>query len=123
MDLPDSERIRQLLIWSSLHASATPTSSTSQPPSSSSKPPPPPLPPLSAKSVQILKSVQANVVKMLVEKRIDLSLYSPEAASSSKTRVEDLLANEQNVRNRHWEVTYLDHIKQSASVYFLGYFH
>ena len=59
--------------------------------------------------------MQADVVKMLAEKRIDLSLYSPEAASSSKTKVEDLLANEQNVRNRHWEVTYSDHIKQSAS--------
>ena len=59
---------------------------------------------------------------MLAEKRIDLSLYSPEAASSSKTKVEDLLANEQNVRNRHWEVTYSDHIKQSAFNSFLGNF-
>ena len=59
---------------------------------------------------------------MLAEKRIDLSLYSPEMASSSKTKVEDLVANEQNVRNRHWEVTYSDHIKQSAS-YLWGNFH
>ena len=115
IDLPDSERIRQLLIWSSLRATATPTPSTSQPPSSSSQPPPPPLPPLSAKAVQVLKSVQEDVVKMLAEKRIDLSLYSPEAGSSSKTKVEDLIANEQNVRNRHWEVTYSDHIKRLAS--------
>jgi kinetochore protein Mis13/DSN1 len=119
VDLPDSERIRQLLIWSSLRASATPTSSTSQPSSSSSQPPPPPLPPLSGKAVQVLKSIQADVVKMLAEKRIDLSLYSPEAASSSKTKVEDLIANEQNVRNRHWEVTYSDHIKQSVSIQFV----
>jgi hypothetical protein len=60
---------------------------------------------------------------MLAEKRIDLSLYSPEAASSSKTKVEDLVANEQNVRNRYWEVTYSDHIKQSASNSFLGNIH
>lgn len=52
---------------------------------------------------------------MLAQKRIDLSLYSPEAGSSDKTEPQDLLANEQNVRNRQWEVTYSDHIKQSVS--------
>ena len=52
---------------------------------------------------------------MLAEKRIDLSLYSPEAGSSkTKTKPEDLLKNEQNVRNRRWEVTYSDHIKESV---------
>ena len=119
VDLPDSERIRQLLIWSSLRAAATPTSSTSKPSSSTSQPPPPPLPPLSAKAVQVLKSVQEDVVKMLAEKTLDLSLYSSEAGSSSKTKPEDLLVNEQNVRNRHWEVTYSDHIKQSAFTSFV----
>ena len=114
VDLPDSERIRQLLIWSSLRAAATPTSSSQHPSSSSQPPPPPPLPPLSAKAVQVLKSVQEDIVKMLAEKRIDLSLYSPEADSSSKTKPQDLLANEQNVRNRQWEVTYSDYIKQSV---------
>lgn len=58
---------------------------------------------------------------MLAEKRIDLSLYSPDAASSSKTKTEDLLANEQNVRNRHWEITYSDHIKQSASYSWISF--
>ena len=52
---------------------------------------------------------------MLAEKRIDLSLYSPEAGSrKTKTKPEDLLKNEQNVRNRRWEVTYSDHIKESV---------
>lgn len=117
-DLPDSERIRQLLIWSSLRAAATPTPSTSKATSSSSQPhqpPPPPLPPLSAEAVKVLKSVQDDIVKMLTEKRIDLSLYSPEAGSSSKTKPEDLLQNEQNVRNRQWEITYSDYIKRSVS--------
>ncbi|KAF8805336.1 hypothetical protein BYT27DRAFT_7258448 [Phlegmacium glaucopus] len=114
-DLPDSERIRQLLIWSSLRAAATPTPSTSKTPSSSSQPalpPPPPLPPLSSKAVQTLKSVQEDIVKMLAEKRIDLSLYSPEAGSST-TKPEDLLENEQNARNRYLEVTYSDYIKRA----------
>ena len=54
---------------------------------------------------------------MLVEKRsgIDLSLCSPEAgSSSSKTKTEDLIANNLNVSNRHWEVTYSYHIEQSV---------
>ena len=59
---------------------------------------------------------------MLAEKRIDLSLYSPEAGSSSKTKTEDLLENEQNVRNRHWEVTYSDYIKKSVFFHYCRQF-
>ncbi|KDR68567.1 hypothetical protein GALMADRAFT_146221 [Galerina marginata CBS 339.88] len=113
-EIPEPERVRQLLIWCSLRAASTPTSSSSKPPLSTSKPPPPPLPPLSAQGVQLLKSVQEDVVRMLAEKRIDLSLYSPQA-SSSKTPAENLRENEQNVRNRQWEVTYSQHIQQSQA--------
>ncbi|KAJ3486578.1 hypothetical protein NLJ89_g11797 [Agrocybe chaxingu] len=49
-DLPEPERIRQLLIWCSVRAAATPASSPS-------------LPPLSAEGVQILKSAQDDVVR------------------------------------------------------------
>ena len=113
IDLPDSERIRQLLIWSSLRSATTSTPSTPNPPSSSSRQPLPPLPPLSAPALQVLKNVQEDIVKTLVEKRLDLSHYDPEA-SSSQTKQKDLLENEQNVRNRKWEVIYSDYIKESV---------
>ncbi|KAF8910480.1 Mis12-Mtw1 protein family-domain-containing protein [Gymnopilus junonius] len=113
-DLPEPERIRQLLIWCSLRAASTPSSSSKS--SSSSKPPlqQPPLPPLSAEGAQVLKSVQEDLVRMLAEKRIDFSLYSSEA-SSSKRPGEELRANEQNVRNRQLEVAYTQHIQQSQA--------
>jgi len=103
-DLPEPERVRQLLIWCSLRAAATPTPSTSK--SSTS----PPLPPLSGEAVLALKGMQDDVVRMLAEKRIDLSLYS--SASGSKPPQKDLRENEQNLRNRRWEVTYTNHIQQ-----------
>lgn len=114
-DLPEPERIRQLLIWCSLRASSTSSSSSAS--SSKSKPstPKPPLPPLSADGVQVLQSVQKAVIRMLAEKKIDLSLYSSEE-NIRKRPPEDLRENEQNVRNRLWEVTYSEHIQQYAHV-------
>ncbi|KAF9475965.1 hypothetical protein BDN70DRAFT_883059 [Pholiota conissans] len=103
-DLPDSERVRQLLIWCSLRAAANP------PPTSKS----PPLPPLSAQGAQIMKILQDDLVRMLAEKRIDLSFHSPEA-STSKQPQENLRENEQNVRNRQWEITYSRHIQQAQA--------
>ena len=107
-DLPEPERIRQLLIWCSLRASSTSSSSSA----SSSKVS---LPPLSADGVQVLQSVQKAVIRMLAEKKIDLSLYSLEA-DTRKRPPEDLRENEQNVRNRLWEVTYSQHIQQYVYV-------
>jgi len=107
VDLQEPERIRQLLIWCSLRAASTLTSSSS---ASSTK-----LPPLSAESVQILKAIQEDVVRKLAEKRIDLSFYSSESSILSG----ELRENEQNVRNRLCEVTYSNHIKQY--VWFLSH--
>ena len=102
-DLPEPERVRQLLIWCSLRAA-----STSKPPSA---PPSPPLPPLSAEGTRALKAIQDDIVRMLAEKRIDVNTYSSGASSSKKSQ-EDLQENEQNLRNRQWEVTYTQHIQQ-----------
>lgn len=104
-DLPDPERIRQLLIWCSLRAVASPpTPSTSRP----SSPVPPPL---SAQGTEALKSLQDDLVRMLAEKRVDLSQQSPDPGSSQAPR-EDLRENEQNVRNRHLEIAYSQHVQQ-----------
>ncbi len=99
-DLPDPERIRQLLIWCSLRAAAAPASS-----SSASK-----LPPLSAEAVQALKASQEDIVRSLAERKIDLSMYSSEGRKEPQQG--ELRENEQNVRNRMWEVTYTNHIQQ-----------
>jgi len=63
----------------------------------------------------VLQSVQKAVIRMLAEKKIDLSLYSL-GANTSKQPPEDLRENEQNVRNRLWEVTYSQHIQQCVYV-------
>jgi kinetochore protein Mis13/DSN1 len=51
---------------------------------------------------------------MLAERKIDLSLYTPEASGSGSGNgmQETLKQNEQNVTNRNWEVTYGDHIQR-----------
>lgn len=41
-----------------------------------------------------------------------MSLFPPEPGGSGKTKPEDLL---ENVKNRHWEVTHSDYIKESVS--------
>lgn len=105
-DLPDAERVRQLLIWCSSRAASNSTTS-------SPKDPPQALPPLSAQGIQLLKSVQDDVVRMLAERKIDLSLYPPEASGSVVT--EPQKENEQNVTNRGWEVTYGTHIQRCVS--------
>ncbi|KIM40720.1 hypothetical protein M413DRAFT_446110 [Hebeloma cylindrosporum] len=108
-DLPEPERIRQLLIWCSLRASSTSSSSSASSSKSNLSTPKVPLPPLSADGVQVLQTVQKAVIRMLAEKKIDLSLYSE--ANTTKLP-EDLRENEQNVRNRLWEVMYSQHIQQ-----------
>ncbi|KAF9533998.1 Mis12-Mtw1 protein family-domain-containing protein [Crepidotus variabilis] len=108
VDIPEPERIRQLLIWCSLRASSTPTSSSSKASSSKSS-----LPAISDTATQALKAVQDDVVQKLAEKRIDLSLYS--SPPSQRTPPEELRENAQNVRNRMWEVTYTSHIQQAKA--------
>jgi len=64
----------------------------------------PHLPPLSGEAVLALKSMQDDVVRMLVERRIDLSFYSSPAGS--KPPQKDLQENEQNLRGGRLCATY-----------------
>ncbi|GLB40782.1 putative mis12-Mtw1 protein family protein [Lyophyllum shimeji] len=84
-DLPDAERVRQLLIWCSARAASSPTSSSSSssaPPSSSkASSSSPALPVLSSKAAQALKATCEDVVRKLAERRVDLSLYAEEAGA------------------------------------------
>lgn len=101
-DLPDAERIRQLLIWCASRAAVPPKPRMSEPP----------LPVLSTKAETALRALQEDAVRMLAERRVDLSLFPP-TASGSRTP-EPQTANAQNVANRGWEVMYASHIKRCA---------
>lgn len=97
-DLPDPERIRQLLIWCSLRTLSAHPSSTSTD-----------LPPLNDEALQLLKLAQEDVVRRLAEKKMDLSFCSSSSGSQPQG---DLRENEQNVRNRMWEVAYTNDIQK-----------
>ncbi|KAF8345243.1 Mis12-Mtw1 protein family-domain-containing protein [Amanita rubescens] len=122
-DLPDSERLRTLLIWCASRAAAKSTS-PSKPNSTASdngkessgdkdnRPPEPELPLLSARAQEVLKNIQEDVIRMLAERKVDLSLYSGDDPSPDQGR-KLLKPNEQNVTNRMLEVRYAEQIKRA----------
>ncbi|EAU83308.2 hypothetical protein CC1G_10749 [Coprinopsis cinerea okayama7 len=112
-DLPDVERIRQLLIWCALRAAAKPSLPSSSSASSSTAPPSD-LPPLSAHAQAALKKMQDDFVRMLAEKKVDLSPHSTDPLPPPPEGV-TLRENEQNVRNRQWEVRYSSHIQRAQA--------
>jgi hypothetical protein len=101
-DLPDPERIRQLLIWCSLRTLSANTSSKSTD-----------LPPLNDEALKLLKLGQEDVVRRLAEKKIDVNTYSSNPNSQPQG---ELCENEQNVRNRMWEVSYTNDIQRYIQV-------
>ncbi|KAG6917734.1 hypothetical protein DXG01_001385 [Tephrocybe rancida] len=103
-DLPDSDRVRQLLIWCSARAASTSS------PATNPDPPPPPLPKLSAKAGQVLKATQEDIIRKLAERHIDLSLFG---GHEEKETDKELAANTQNVTNRTWEGVYGSHIQRA----------
>jgi kinetochore protein Mis13/DSN1 len=62
--------------------------------------------------VLLLKKEQEAVIRMLAERKIDLSLYTPEASGSGSGIQETLKENDQNVTNRNWEITYGNDIQR-----------
>lgn len=121
-DIPEVERVRQLLIWCSLRAAGTVNRGagsnegyTSNPPPSSSTQPQAPtkLPPLSSQALEVLKKAQDEFVRSLAEKRVDINIHAGESSrSGTEEREREVRENEQNVRNRGWEVTYSGHIQR-----------
>ncbi|KAF5374482.1 hypothetical protein D9615_009065 [Tricholomella constricta] len=94
-DLPDAERVRQLLIWCSARAASTPG--------------PTPLPVLSEKAAHTLRAAQDDVIRKLAERHVDLSLFGGSNQESEGEKKE----NAQNVTNRAWEGVYGGHIKSA----------
>ena len=119
-DLPDAERLRTLLIWCASRAAAKPSLPSSNPNSTASDNGRPDLPPLSERAQKLLKNVQEDVIRMLAERKIDLSLYSGDDPLPNQGEVQ-LKPNEQNVNNRILEVRYAEQIKRCVqSVSLLG---
>ena len=66
-----------------------------------------------SRAQQILKTVQDDAIRMLAERKIDLSLYGDDQAESSQDKNEKILKpNEQSVMNRILEVRYAEQIKR-----------
>lgn len=110
-DLPEASRARQLLIWCSSRAMSKasepmPEASSSKRKSKNSDK----IPRLSAEGVQLLKAAQEDVMKMLADKKIDTGVFSRGVLDGLEEK--KIQENEQNVKNRQWEVTYSAHIKR-----------
>ncbi|KAJ7201639.1 Mis12-Mtw1 protein family-domain-containing protein, partial [Mycena pura] len=94
-DLPDSEQLRQLLTWSASRASTTTSSN---------------LPP---EDVSAVKSIADNMVRMLAERRIDVSLFRPEDQDMDAVKG----TNAQNEKNKRWEIVYKQQLQDSQDEY------
>ncbi|TFK61407.1 hypothetical protein BDN72DRAFT_965190 [Pluteus cervinus] len=102
-DLPESERIRQLLIWCSSRAATQLRQQASAPPSAET----PPLPPLSEKAAAALKTIEDDTLRLLAEKKIDLSQFDPSAGGPQQRNGDVPWAvNEINVRNQSLAIIY-----------------
>ncbi|KAK7037027.1 Mis12-Mtw1 protein family-domain-containing protein [Favolaschia claudopus] len=81
-DLPDSEQLRQLLTWSASRAAVS-------------------------SDVTASKSIMDDMVKTLVEKRLNLSLYRPDDEDAPTG------TNTQNEKNKQWEITYTQQLREA----------
>ncbi|KAJ7870341.1 Mis12-Mtw1 protein family-domain-containing protein [Mycena olivaceomarginata] len=92
-DLPDAEQLRQLLTWSASRAAASFTSA-----SSSSLP---------REDASAIRSITDDMVRMVAERRLDLSLFAPddEAAPTG--------TNSQNEKNKQWDATYTQQLHEA----------
>jgi kinetochore protein Mis13/DSN1 len=108
-EAPESQRARQLLVWSAHRASSAPQS-TSIHSNQQGKDPPPKL---NSEGAKILRQVQERIIKMLVDKLVDTSVFGDESSAISSTQVR---ANEQNVMNRGREEKFLARIERYVHV-------
>ena len=109
VDLPEPQRAQQLLIWCANRAvndfaDEHSSSSSRRSMASAGKDPP-----LSQEDLQILKSVQEEVIKMLAEKKIDTNVSGKSGSVPPPERTRE---NEQNVRNRARETKFNEHIQR-----------
>ena len=108
-EAPESQRARQLLVWSAHRASSTPTSSSIHSTQQGKDPPPK----LNSEGAKALRQVQERTIKMLVDKLVDTSVFGDELNTVSSTQAR---ANEQNVMNRGREEKFLARIERYVHV-------
>jgi kinetochore protein Mis13/DSN1 len=108
-DLPETERVRQLLIWCAIRSSG------SNPVSRSSTPvKPKPIPGLTDRGAEVSRRIKDDFIRRLVERKASLNLYGgPSQAEGSK-----LKENQQNTRNKDLDVKYSQDIRQWVAVQF-----
>lgn len=115
-ELPNSERVRQLLIWCTSRAAAQirqETTSTHELGAATL----PRLPLLSKEASEVFKTIQEDTLRFLAEKKVDLSSYAQEGAPpGSSGSSGPLRENKQNVANRGLAVTYGGQIQRCASI-------
>lgn len=104
-EAPESQRARQLLVWSAHRASSTLTSSSIHSTQQGKDPPPK----LNSEGVKILQQVQEHTIKMLVDKLVDTSVFGDETSTIPPT---SMRANEQNVMNRGREEKFMARIER-----------
>lgn len=108
-ELPESQRIRQLLIWVASRAK-DPSSSRSgkrkanDPPVTDAN-----LPALPPGGLELLKEVQDDIIRQLAERKIDTSAYSGPTGVNGAWKLKE---NEQNVRNRAREKLFTEQIEE-----------
>lgn len=112
-DLPESQRIRQLLIWLASRA-MEPSSSSSRKGKSPAISTDPNLPPLPPGGAELLREVEEDILRQLAEKRIDTSAYSEPSESGSTWSLKE---NEQNVKNRAREKLFTEQIEEYVICY------
>lgn len=104
-EAPESQRARQLLVWSAHRASSIPALSSIHSTQQGKDPPPK----LNSEGAKVLRQVQEHTIKMLVDKLVDTSVFGEETTTVSSTQVK---ANEQNVMNRGREEKFLARIER-----------
>lgn len=75
------------------------------------------LPPLSDRAKEVLRTVQEDAMRMLAEGQIDTGRYGAPDDRRDLTKVKGKLKeNEQNVKNKAWELKYTAMNEQCVSI-------
>ncbi|KAL5526291.1 hypothetical protein ACEPAF_8014 [Sanghuangporus sanghuang] len=107
-ELPESQRIRQLLIWVASRAKEALSSRGGKRKANDAPPPDANLPPLPPGGAELLKEIEDDIIQQLAEKKIDTSAYSGPSGVNGSWKLKE---NEQNVKNRAREKLFTEQIE------------
>ncbi|KAL5504421.1 hypothetical protein ACEPAH_8496 [Sanghuangporus vaninii] len=107
-ELPESQRIRQLLIWVASRAKEPSSSRGGKRKANDAPPLDANLPPLPPGGAELLKEIEDDIIRQLAEKKIDTSAYSGPSGLNGSWKLKE---NEQNVKNRAREKLFTEQIE------------